>query len=116
MEHSPEKLTGILQTCQDHERKENSEELSETQEKKQLNPNENLYKILVQKKQKDITTKVAKFNHSKGEGPEKGFTDCHVWGRQKTTWSPKLPWTPEHRLHLDFCDISTSLVPLSTRS
>ena len=69
-----------------------------------------------QKKQKDITTKVAKFNHSKGESPEKGFTDCHGWGRQKTTWSPKLPWTPEHRLHLDFCDISTSLVPLSTRS
>lgn len=58
VEHSPEKLTGILQKCQDHERKENSEELSETQEKKQLNPNENLYKILVQKKQKDITEKI----------------------------------------------------------
>lgn len=50
--HSPEKLTGILQKCQDHERKENSEELSETKEKKQLNPNENLRKILVQKKKK----------------------------------------------------------------
>ena len=58
MEHSPEKLTGILQKCQDHERKENSEELSETQEKKPLNPNENLYKILVQKKQQDITEKI----------------------------------------------------------
>lgn len=50
--HSPEKLTGILQKCQDHERKENSEELSETKEKKQLNPNENLHKILVQKEKK----------------------------------------------------------------
>ena len=33
-------------------------------------------------------------------------------GSQKNTWSPKLPWIPEHKPHLDFCDISTSLVLL----
>lgn len=52
VEHSPEKLTGILQKCQDQERKENSEELSETKQKKQLNPSENLYKSWYRRKKK----------------------------------------------------------------
>ena len=51
--NSPEKLTGILQKCQDHEKKRKLwGTIIETKEKKQLNPNENLYKSLVQKEKK----------------------------------------------------------------